>query len=56
MNTGRVVGITGASGGVGSALVHAFLANDDLVVAQHGASGLLEPTLLPLQQDDYSVS
>ena len=33
MNTGRVVVITGASGGVGSALVHAFLANDELVVA-----------------------
>lgn len=55
MNTGRVVGITGASGGVGSALVQAFLANDDLVVAQHGAGGLLEPSLLPPEQDAYFV-
>jgi NAD(P)-dependent dehydrogenase (short-subunit alcohol dehydrogenase family) len=42
MQSGRVVLITGAAGGVGSVLVERFLANDDTVIATDTDSAVLE--------------
>jgi NAD(P)-dependent dehydrogenase (short-subunit alcohol dehydrogenase family) len=42
MNTDRIVLITGAGGGVGSALVTRFLENDDTVLATDAVAGGLE--------------